>query len=1238
MSTVDKLSMSLDDIVKSSHPPRTPSTGGRQRRSGGKGRGSGRSNRSQPYEVAKPPPESAESAERFARAMGVRPGKGSFNSRRGFRQGGSGREYTNNRESSSGGGGCTIKITNIPDDLTWRDIKTSFGAVGPVEFCNVEESRRGGNQAIITFKDSRDAETAIENYDGGEMNGHSQPSDLLQEALRSGGGNNLDDYVDVKIYIKSTDDSSKWHGLLKGFLYDHTPKGYIWQRDPPRIHILDPMSPYLAYGIHLRMGDALHDEWLLVSLTRRYAEIACQISDVDGDPLLIEAAAALPKWLSPENAGNRVWVDQGMVHICPKGPKEQALEIKPLEAGAALDMVFDEDIETIASPSVQRCIINKLKSAPWTIDQMHVRLLLPAVLAEQLIRNPQIISFLMDYLPPDHLAQRGSSAITESIAKGDLATIRVSMTRLHYASLMGIKGTLRMPSRLAYGGQQIRSRNEENTVMLGRLVSLAAHCAVKANNKDTAHFEEGMGLGDVIQTSEGEPVEFERFAKYDGPSDSDTWLTEAMNEAAKGQDELTSEEQEELRDVTSRLNELMNRASGILGVENSHGEDRGEGFDDDEVDDDMSESGDEDDLEFGDAEMRKYMQELDKELQMTMAPEDTHVDVTDDVAVDREVRRNMMKSMRAEDRLNPGPAKLLLEEARQSKRLDMASASLTPPWKVSNGDAFAVITKITVLGELLKERHSDCSGEFRWTAEDRLHLWGARSSDRHRIEDMAETVSQLDKALSDEVRRATIRRRTESTNTLNKMTEQMANEMLDKLQSRVLGKLEKATKAVEALAMRTTTLERGMLQFRGELPSKLLVDASALQKEIRELGDRMGSERKLWLERDRRLLERLDEIGTGLEHKVANECNVFDQQTSGLDKDVEALRRSGNAGGPDCRITEDEQFRGFLLEEMAKIKNGKERPPPALVCHRVGVHLETRARTQADDDIIAAVNQVCGMSGNPQLGGMSQATPLPDVLTTEQLRALVPGGDEMDDTTIELLKKMGNDILDKILSDAASVAKRRKEDAISLSSLEYALEREWGISIRDESSPFYCGERTHHKDAQQQQQQQQQVSSEGEQTAGDGALYQLVPFVCYERCMTSPLLSLHSDASVQEASSAPEAAASPDDDAADDSAVSVTSVADCDSDASTEPENSNSGEQQERLGRVFEEQERRLERLLRERVQLERACLACLNSDMAHHDREDLLRARDELTDLVRVVVQAHARIRDSMTAAAPTD
>ncbi|EER19990.1 SF-assemblin, putative [Perkinsus marinus ATCC 50983] len=717
----------------------------------------------------------------------------------------------------------------------------------------------------------------------------SQPSDLLQEALRSGGGSNLDDYVDAKLYVSSTEDSQRWHQLLGDYLHDQTPRAYIWQRDPPQVDVLDASrvsSPYLVYGIHLRYGDALHDEWLLisllVSLTRKYSEVACEVSDVDGDPLLIEAAPALPKWLSPENAGHRVWIHQGMLHICPKAPSEQPPDIKPLAVEAAVDMVLDDDCETIASPSVQRCIITKLKSKPWSIDLMHVRLLLPAVLAEQLIRQPQIISLLLDYLPPDRLAERGSSVITESISRGELVTIQVSMTKLHYASLMGVKGRLRMPARLAFGGQQMRSRSEENTVMLGRLVSLAAHCAVKANNKDTAHFEKGKGLLDRMEECREEEAPLERFAKYDGPSDSDAWLIEAIEEAGKKEDGLTEEEQKELQDVSTRLNDLMGKASGIFGIE-SH-EEGSEGSDDDMIDD-MPDSDAEEEEVVPDVEMKRYMKQLDEELRMSMGADDHHVDAMDDEAVDREDAKCACLSgapSNSSSTYSTSPLRPLVTSSTSPQR----SSERLRSQLLSVGETFIGFDKV-IEDEAAKRR----------------------SSEEHRVTDLADTVTRLDKALSDEVRR-----RSESTNTLTRVTEQMANDMLDRLQNGILGRLEEVAKTVETLALR----EEG---FRGELPSKLLVDASALQREIRELGEKMKGKRQVWADKDHRLLERSEEIGLGLERKVDNECTTFEKQTSGLDKEVEALRKlTADSGAPDRRVTEEDQFRGFLLEELASIK------------------------------------------------------------------------------------------------------------------------------------------------------------------------------------------------------------------------------------------------------------------------------------------------------------------------------
>jgi SGT1 protein len=57
-------------------------------------------------------------------------------------------------------------------------------------------------------------------------------------------------------------------------------------------------------------GDSVEDEWLIVHLVRelskRFEEIWVKVVDTDGEFLLIEAANALPRWLNPEIADNRV--------------------------------------------------------------------------------------------------------------------------------------------------------------------------------------------------------------------------------------------------------------------------------------------------------------------------------------------------------------------------------------------------------------------------------------------------------------------------------------------------------------------------------------------------------------------------------------------------------------------------------------------------------------------------------------------------------------------------------------------------------------------------------------------------------------------------------------------------------------------------------------------------------------------------------------------------------------------
>lgn len=59
-----------------------------------------------------------------------------------------------------------VKITNVPYDLTWKDIKQALSEVGKIERCDVD---RG--EASVTFGTHKEATRAIQTYNNGDMNG-----------------------------------------------------------------------------------------------------------------------------------------------------------------------------------------------------------------------------------------------------------------------------------------------------------------------------------------------------------------------------------------------------------------------------------------------------------------------------------------------------------------------------------------------------------------------------------------------------------------------------------------------------------------------------------------------------------------------------------------------------------------------------------------------------------------------------------------------------------------------------------------------------------------------------------------------------------------------------------------------------------------------------------------------------------------------------------------------------------
>uniref|UniRef100_A0A7S4Q1Y8 SF-assemblin n=1 Tax=Alexandrium monilatum TaxID=311494 RepID=A0A7S4Q1Y8_9DINO len=196
-----------------------------------------------------------------------------------------------------------------------------------------------------------------------------------------------------------------------------------------------------------------------------------------------------------------------------------------------------------------------------------------------------------------------------------------------------------------------------------------------------------------------------------------------------------------------------------------------------------------------------------------------------------------------------------------------------------------------------------------------------------------EGLTKLEKAMNCE-----IKRRVEANKQVQSLTENLANEMLERLQSNIHMRIEKLAASIESLTLRCVALERGIAQFRGELPSKLQVDTAALVKEISELRKHWEQDRKQRIDKDTMLLRRIEEIHAAEDKEFEQGAERLEQQFHHLKDDINRIARSEESS--DSRT---EKFRAFVLQEIAGMKNT--------------LAISAQARESTDDEIVQAMNQ-----------------------------------------------------------------------------------------------------------------------------------------------------------------------------------------------------------------------------------------------------------------------------------------
>eukprot|EP01134_Creolimax_fragrantissima_P007973 CFRG7973T1 len=227
----------------------------------------------------------------------------------------------------------------------------------------------------------------------------------LQDAFSGLMTGDHEDKMVFRIYQRKSSSTSSKSTLAANIkLYNNFLKddlaGIIWQKDVFNMRIIQPEesindSSDACVGGELRFGDNIEDEWfvvyLLAKLSRHFSDICVTVRDNDGEFLLIETAAALPEWLTPDTCTNRVFLYNGCIHIVPQ---EVISTTKNLTLDQGMGLVFDGNVNTEATDNVQRLFSKRIiASSETTKSSNHVaHAYLPAGIRAILEVDPQLVS------------------------------------------------------------------------------------------------------------------------------------------------------------------------------------------------------------------------------------------------------------------------------------------------------------------------------------------------------------------------------------------------------------------------------------------------------------------------------------------------------------------------------------------------------------------------------------------------------------------------------------------------------------------------------------------------------------------------------------------------------------------------------------------------------------------------------------------------------------------------------
>ena len=413
-------------------------------------------------------------------------------------------------------------------------------------------------------------------------------------------------------------------------------KDFIWQRESFKLSLEREEGRSFLRG-RTNYGDSVEDEWLIVyilrELSKQFPRIWISATDTDGQFLLIEAANALPRWLNPEIADHRVWLNNGkLLIISVEKPGRQFIEAETgsLTLNEALSIIENQTSKLLHLPAVEAEAFYRLRRFPEQIsDSLHHALLtIPRKLAYVLHEEAAYISAAVDaFYLRDPIALRplqGSHHTGLYFPPIDLVTMSVKFTKVGYAQLKS-QQFAPPPPWVEYASAKREAKSQDRVEMGMKTTCGFEMLMCDPQNQDKKAVREIAMLLDDIGTGQDELPTDAEIKKWGTREDDEAWLDinfedfekelggKRKSGAPKSNEGFGDKgAQENLRKIVTRFEDFLN--DDAAGADGAEFLDDMDNDDDEQVDsqtlDDSDDESEEGEVSFDEDAFAKMMREM----------------------------------------------------------------------------------------------------------------------------------------------------------------------------------------------------------------------------------------------------------------------------------------------------------------------------------------------------------------------------------------------------------------------------------------------------------------------------------------------------------------------------------------------------------------------------------------------------------------------------------------------------